>query len=356
MKGWAKAIVGLVVTAVALWWALRDATFSEIWASMREADLPLLLASTFVATFGFLIRAMRWKVLLTPVAEGTSLRSRFAGVAIGFMGNNILVARAGEFARPYALSRIENVTMSAAFGTLVVERFLDGVMLLAFLIIPVLLPSFPAPEALTTGTGAIILKGGIAGVVVVLAALVFMAAMPLRFVRMAEWGARFLPRALARRIVDALEAFLDAMAIMRDPRLLGLAFLWTAAFWTWHAGSFWLGMMAFGIDAGFVAAIFTEAVVGFAVALPAAPGFLGTFQLGSDFALQTVYGAGAGPSLAFAFGYWFAGWVPITAIGLWYAWKLGLSLSQVSHAEDRVEEEVEREHPHAREALDRKPR
>jgi hypothetical protein len=101
-------------------------------------------------------------------------------------------------------------------------------------------------------------------------------------------------------------------------------------------------MLAFGIDTGFVSAIFTEAVVGFGVALPAAPGFFGTFHFSANVALSDIYGVPEAQSLAFAFGYHFGGWVPITAIGLWYAWRLGLSLGEMSSAEERVEEEVER--------------
>ncbi|MGY8798086.1 MAG: lysylphosphatidylglycerol synthase transmembrane domain-containing protein [Longimicrobiales bacterium] len=351
MKHWGKALFGGGVTVVALWWALHDVPVADVGESMRGADLTLLAAATFVATFGFLIRALRWRFLLTPVAPDTTLRSRFGSVSIGFMGNNILPARAGEFARPYALSKMEPVSMSAAFGTLVVERFLDGIMLLVFLVIPVLTPGFPSSEALTSGTGALVFKGGIAGVIVVLLALVFMAAMPSRFVRVAEYCARFLPRRIAGPLVDALESFLDAMAIMRDPKLLTYAMVWTAIFWTWHGLSFWLGMMAFGIDTGFVSAIFTEAVVGFAVAVPAAPGFLGTFQVGADFALGTVYGVDAGDSLAFGFGYWAAGWFPITAIGLYYAWSIGMSFGDMGAAEERVEDVVELEDPHATEIL-----
>ncbi len=351
MKHWGKALVGGVVTVVALWWVLKDVPLADVWGAMREGDLWLLSAAIFVATFGFFIRALRWNVLLAPVAPDTSVRSRFAGVSIGFMANNILPARAGEFARPFALSRMESVTMSAAFGTLVVERFLDGVMLLLFLVIPVLTPGFPATEALSTGTGGVLLKGGVVGVVVVLVALMAMAAFPTQFVRAAEKAAVKLPRPLARRVVDSLESFLASMAIMRDPKLLGLAFAWTAFFWTWHGLSFWLGMLAFGIDTGLVSAFFTEAAVGFAVALPAAPGFIGTFQLGSDFALGTIYGVDAAQSLAFAFGYWAAGWIPITAIGLYYAWSIGLSLGEIGEAEERVEDAVEEEHPHTKDLL-----
>ncbi|HUF76483.1 MAG TPA: lysylphosphatidylglycerol synthase transmembrane domain-containing protein [Longimicrobiales bacterium] len=344
-RHWGKALVGLVVTGLALWWALKDVTFSDVWANIRVGNWWLLLASVTVATSGFVIRAMRWKVLLARVKPDTKLRSRVAGVSIGFMANNLLPARVGEFARAYAFSRLEPVSASAAFGTLVVERFMDGVVLLLFLVVPIFTPGFPTGGALSTGAGAVLLRGGVAAVMVVLLALVVMAVWPRTFVRSAEWVAGFLPPSIARPVVGGLEAFLGSVAIMRDPRLLTLGFAWSFFFWSFHAVSFWLGMLAFGIDTGLVSAIFTEAVVGFGVALPSAPGFFGTFHFAANLALSDVYGVPEAQSLAFAFGYHFGGWIPITVIGLWYAWKLGISLDDVGAAEEQVEKAIEREVP-----------
>ena len=83
MKHWGKALFGLLVTVLLLWWALADVAFSEVWDNMRRGNLWLLFASVSVATFGFFIRALRWKVLLAHVKADTALRSRFAGVSIG---------------------------------------------------------------------------------------------------------------------------------------------------------------------------------------------------------------------------------------------------------------------------------
>lgn len=346
-RHWGKALVGIFVTGIALWWTLRDVTFSEVWANIRVANLWLLLAAVFVATSGFVIRALRWKILLTTVKPDTKLRSRIAGVAIGFMANNVLPARVGEFARAYAFSRLEPVSASAAFGTLVVERFMDGVVLLLFLVLPLFSAGFPTGGAFSTGAGGALLRAGVGAVAVVLLALVVMAVWPRAFVRGAERVARLLPSPVARPIVGGLESFLKSVAIMRDPKLLALGFAWSFFFWTWHGVSFWLGMLAFDIDTGFVSAIFTEAVVGFGVALPSAPGFFGTFHFAANVALSDVYGVPEAQSLAFAFGYHFGGWIPITAIGLWYAWKLGISIGDVGAAEERVETEIEREVPEA---------
>ena len=349
MKHWGKALAGILITVVALWWALAGVAFADVWANIRMGNPWLLLASVAVATLGFFLRALRWKILLAPVKPDTKLSSRFAGVSIGFMANNILPARVGEFARAYAFSRLEPVTASAAFGSLVVERFMDGVVLLLFLVLPIFAPGFPS-GAMSSGTGAVVLRAGIVLVTAVLVALVIMAVWPKAFVRAAHWAARFVPKSMSTPVLSGLDAFLGSLAIMRDPKLLAMGFAWTLAFWTWHGVSFWLGMLAFGIDTGFVSAIFTEAVVGFGVALPSAPGFFGTFHFAANVALSDVYGVSQAQSLAFAFGYHFGGWIPITLIGLWYAWKLGFSLGDVGAAEEIVEEEVGKAEREARPA------
>ncbi len=344
-RHWGKALVGLLITVLLLWWTLADVALAEVWANIRVGNMWLLTLAVVVGTLGFVIRAIRWKVLLAPVKPDTTLRSRFAGVSIGFMANNILPARVGEFARAYAFSRLEPVSASAAFGSLVVERFMDGVVLLLFLVLPVFLPGFPTGGALSSGAGGTLLRAGVIAVVIVLGILVVMAVWPHAFVRVTERLARFLPRSIERPLMDGLEAFLGSVAIMRDPKLLTIGFAWSFLFWAWHGVSFWLAMLAFGIDTGFVSAIFTEAVVGFGVALPSAPGFFGTFHFAANLALSDVYGVPEAQSLAFAFGFHFGGFIPITVIGLWYAWALDISLGDVGAAEEKVETEIEAQAP-----------
>ena len=354
MKIDGKAIIGIAVTAFLLWYILRDVPFVDVWANLRGVHWGLLLASIAVATAGFLIRALRWRVLLEPVLPRSSLRNRFAAVNIGFMANNLLPARIGEFARTYALSRVEPIPMSAALGSLVVERVLDALVLLAILLGAMASPAFPDSAGLGDGPLATALDAVVLGVFALIAVLGALIAFPRATVALAERAAVRLPTGFARPVVDALEAFLGSLAVLRSPRLLGLALLWSLGFWLWHGLSFWLGMLAFDIHAGPVAAYFTEAVVGFVVATPAAPGFFGTFHFGAGWALS-VFGVPDARALAFAFGYHLGGFIPVTVIGLYYAGRIGLSMGDVRASEVRVEEAVELEHPGAAGTLPRAP-
>ena len=103
MKHPGKAAFGIFLTVFLLWFVMKDVDFADVIANIAKGDVLLLSASVLVATFGFVIRAMRWRILLLPVLPESQMQSRFASVSIGFMANNILPARIGEFARPYAL-------------------------------------------------------------------------------------------------------------------------------------------------------------------------------------------------------------------------------------------------------------
>ena len=339
-----KAVVGIGVSAFFIWWVLRGEDPGQIVEQISRANPWYFLASILVGTAGYFIRALRWNVLLQPVSPDTRLRSRFAAICIGFAVNNVFPARLGELARPLALSRAEPVTVSGAFGSLVVERFLDSIVLVTLFLVPMALPSFPGAEDFLAGAVGAILKATFVMLAIFLVGLIALLVFPEPLVRLAEKLCGRLPGPVGEKLVGALESFLHALKVVRHPRLLTEAIVWSYGFWLWHGWSFWLGLKAFGIDLGFEAALFTTAVVGFAVAIPAAPGFFGTFQLGADLALNGVYGAAAPATLAFAFGYHLGGFFPVTIIGFYYAWRMGFSVSDV-RASAALQHAVEAEAP-----------
>ena len=72
---------------------------------LHEADIPLLILCAVAATSIFPVRAIRWRVILDPVAPKLPFGPLWRSVAIGMMVNNVVPARAGELARAYALTR-----------------------------------------------------------------------------------------------------------------------------------------------------------------------------------------------------------------------------------------------------------
>lgn len=136
---------------------------------------------------------------------------------------------------------------------------------------------------------------------------------------------------------------LDGLKVLQSPSLLLTSIVWSVGIWLFQSLSFWVAFLAFGIDVGYEVALFVNGTVALAVAVPAAPGFVGTFQLGVTGGLG-VYGVAEASALAMSLAFHIGGWIPVTLVGLYYAGQLGLSLRDVGQSEGRVEAAVEANH------------
>lgn len=339
-----RALLGVALSIVLLYFAFRDVDFLEVAAEIAMAQPLLFLAATFVATVVFPIRAFRWRPLLRPVAR-TGFRNRFAATSIGFMANNLLPARIGEFARAFALTRTEPVSLSASFGSLVVERLFDGLAMVGLMVVALTLPGFPEIGEIggrDVGAYARFVLAVFFGLALLAGLVVLRPAASMRVVEAV--AGRALPESFRRPVVDALTAFLDGLSALREPLLLMEVAAWSIALWAVNAVSFWLAFLAFDIHVPFSAALFLQGIIGLAVAVPSAPGFFGVWEYAARQGLVTLWGVEVTKAVGFAVGFHIAGFVPITLIGLYYAWRMGISWRDVETSEEVVETAVEREH------------
>lgn len=342
-----KAVLGLVVTVALLVWVFRDVSAAEILDRVRRSHPGWLAGAVVAATFVFVPRAARWQVLLLPRHPSVPFRSRFGAVCIGFMVNNVLPARLGEFARAYSLSRIEPVSMSAAFGSLVVERVFDGFVLAGLLALVLAGPGTPMGG---TGSG----EGLVRNIALVAAALFTAAAVvlallvrhPDTFLRWFERTlGRVLPPHLTERGTEVLASFTEGLGALHDLRVFLRATVWTIAVWLILAASIWCGLRAFDIDApGFTGAVFVQAVIGFSVAIPSSPGFFGPFEAAARLSLG-LYAIDPATIVAFAGTYHVLTFIPVTLMGLWYLHRLGLRWSEMGRSEEVVEGAIESDSP-----------
>lgn len=337
-----RALIGIGISVALLWWAFHEEDPAAIWMELKTADPLLYLLAAAAATGVFWIRAWRWKSILSAAAPDTTFRSRFAAVSIGFMGNNVLPLRVGEFARAYALSRAEPVPIVASFGSLVIERLFDGIFVVLLLFVAMAMPSFPMMQ-LGDGNTYIALARGIGIMIALALGLLFLLVWkPDQAVRVCERIVdALLPDSLQRPIIDALEAFLSGVGALRNPLLVLKTSAWSLVLWIFNAVGFYIGLRAFGLDLPFTAALFLQSAVALAVSIPSGPGFFGPFEGAARFVLVDMFGGEATHALAYAIGFHIAGFIPITLIGFYYAWRLGLSLREVSDSEQVVEEQVE---------------
>jgi uncharacterized protein (TIRG00374 family) len=326
-----KGAVGIVLSAVLLWWTLRDVSLAVVWSELRRSNGWLFLLSTFLSTIIFPLRARRWQTILEPVAPNQPLGALWRATAVGMMANNVLPARAGEIARAYALTQQTKVPLSTSIASLAVDRLFDMLVLLLLAVAAFLDPAFPRDAEVAGQTIGSLAQGSVVLVTLVFAALYGLAFFPTQIVRIYEIFTRRISKTLEDRGKAVLTRFSEGLSVLKSPRRFAAVLSWTIIHWLVNALGFWYGFKAVGIELPFSAALFLQTLIAVGVALPSAPGFFGFFEKITVVGLA-IYGVGAPQATSFAIGYHILTFIPITVIGLWYFAKLGLHLKEIDEA------------------------
>lgn len=335
-------LLGVAASAFFLWVAFRGISPSTVWGHIRAADPILLTLAILNHTAGIHIRALRWRYLLEPVTtREISYRSRVSATGIGLAANNLIPLRVGEFARVLVLARQTATPIPIVMGTLVLERLLDGLVQVGAIFIVMSLPGFPDSSALdgfdprSAARTVLIIAGAIGSL------LGLLALFPTRSVRLARAAITVLPAGWRRPLADSLRAFLRGMGVLRSPRHLILSIVSAIGQWCFLGFGFYLGFLAFGIDnVGYSGAMFFQALIGFAVAVPSTPGFFGPWEAASRYTLA-FWGVAEDRAVSFAVAFHAGTYVLMTGLGMYYLWRLGLRWKDLRRSTEAVERSVE---------------
>jgi uncharacterized protein (TIRG00374 family) len=329
-----RTALGFLISAVLVWWLVTSSgiNWREAWIHIRRANIPLLILSSAASTVIFAIRAPRWRVILPPTDPPIAFQPLWRAITIGQMVTNTLPLRAGEFARAYALSRMERrVAFTTALASVVVDRVFDAIILLLLLVVAMVAPAFPAGAHVgNTPVDRLVIIPAI-GVVIGLSGLFAIVFKPELMISTFRRVAHRVIPALEERGASALDRFAHGLSVLRSPRRFALVLWWTLLHWLVCGLSFWLCFEAIGVQVPLTATLFALAVIAMGVAIPSTPGFVGVFEA-SALAALTVYGVPGDLAGAWAVVYHVISWLPVTAFGLVYFLRLGLSLTEIRNA------------------------
>jgi uncharacterized protein (TIRG00374 family) len=326
LKRW-QLWLGLLISAVFLWSALRGLRLREVWQEMVAADYIWLLPSVATYFVAVWARTWRWDYMLRPLKQ-IPVRRLFPVVVIGYMGNNVYPFRAGEVLRSFVLQRQEDVPMSASLATVIVERVFDGLVMLLFVFIA--LPFAPTPGE---GTRSLVI---IASIGFFLALILFfaLAAMPERTLRLVTWLTTWpitLSDSTQERVVGLAQRFLFGLESLRHFRNVLMIFLTSVVIWLLETVKYWFVMQAFPFEVSFFALMLMNGVVNLFTTLPSAPGYVGTFDTPG---IAVLVGYGVVPQIATAYTLVLhaALWLPVTLLGVVYMARAGLGWSVFGQA------------------------
>ena len=314
------AVSAVIIVVIAF--TLRG-EWGKVGESLRGFDPRVLGPAVLLYLCGFALRAVRWQCMLAPLKR-IGFNSSIVVVMIGFMANNILPLRIGEFVRAWALKRREGVSGSAAFATIVVERVYDGLTLVGLFVF-VLIFSAASPEVKRYAA---------------LSAPVFLAAygMLLYAAFHEERASRFLkrlsglaPRAARARLEALVDAFIPGLRFLSSWRSQATVVALSLATWLMEGCVFWIVMRGFAMEAPFHAAFFTLVIVNIAIMVPAGPGYLGTFEAAAVVALAP-FRVPDSAAVSYILVVHLLQYVSVTVLGLWFMNASGWSLREIEEA------------------------
>lgn len=322
MKRW-QFWVGLALSAGFLYLALRGLGIRDIWEPLKSARYWWLLPGVGVYFIGVWVRSWRWHYLLRPV-KSVSTPKIFPIVAIGYMGNNIYPARAGEILRAVVLKRKEDISISASLATIVVERVFDGVVMLGFVFL-----NLPELATLTGTSGFIgniqtLALWGSAAFIGVLAVFLAAAMFPVQAEKVIKKLIQILlPEKFRVKVTDIVLRFLNGLESLRSPKEAIMVLLTSIVIWLLETGKYWLVMHAFDFQVSFFALMLMNGIVNLATTIPSAPGYVGTFDA-PGIAVLTAYGVDQGVAAGYTLVLHAALWLPITLLGAYYMMREGI--------------------------------
>jgi uncharacterized protein (TIRG00374 family) len=325
--------LGPALSAAFLWIALRNVDLGQSWATLRRLDPAFLAIPVVLALLNFLVRAWRWQ-LLFPASSRPGLGAAFRAFTISIAANNLLPGRAGDLARCVLIGkRVSLSDTTVAAGTLVVEKLLDGLAVLA--VVACALRLLASEEWLR--------QLAIVSAFVFGGALVFVLLLRWR----TDWVTGLLHRAASRRtfpgaarLAGLVDSFAHGITAVTSPSILFVVCLLTAAIWATEAALFYVFGRSLGISLAADGSLIAAAILGLGLMVPAAPGALGTYEFFGSAAVRLV---GVAPAPALALVLLLHAWVLVfnTAVGLLAMAVGGVGLSALRRQSQTVPEELD---------------
>lgn len=282
-----RAVLGIGISVIASWLVLRSVDLAAAAAILRTAD-PMWVGFMFVTVFlDVASRGGRWRVLLAPIAT-LPYRRVLGYTYIGYLANNVLPARLGELVRSHQLGEKEGVPSATVLGTVVVERVVDTVVVVAIAALSVLVLSIRGVM-----TSAVLLGFAFAALLVIGLGLGVAAHRLPGAERVAAYVVRW------PRLVALGRMLREGLAVVAHPRTVLGALLFSAIAWTASILTFLAAGQAVGIELTLAQGALLSSGVALATIVPSGPGYVGTFEL-TAVSICALFGIERDPAFAMA--------------------------------------------------------
>ncbi len=347
MRKYLKFIVLVLLAVFIFWFFFRNLDWAQVAVSLREANPWYLAAATVVISVGYMLRAIRWQVLLEPITK-SNLKELFATTTVGFAAI-FFVGRTGEIVRPMWLPmRDRRVKPSAALVTIFVERVFDLASLICFFSIGLIWfksrPGHEAEFASIKLAGNILLACAFAGVVGLVVYHRYSPPIIEFFERLTD--KRFIPRRIRGLFLSLMRQMATSLNILKSATEIFWASFWTTALWVSILIPTWLVLLAFGLQLSFLDAVFVMGVASMGSLVPTPGGAAGAFHAATAGSLIFL-NVDRDQALAVSIVMHLVYFAPALVFGLYYLFHGDISIGRFRSllSSENAEREIETDSP-----------
>lgn len=309
-------IIGLLVSIVTLWLALKGTDIRQIGNILMTIEPLTLIPIILAYTLHFMLKAHRWQILLRPIAQ-LGFWQAWHPMVIGYFANNILPAHLGEFVRMYLGARFFSLKSTQVLSSLILERLFD------FLVVLTIMGSALYAGAMLP---PLMHTAGLVTLVIALGGLIFSLLLGTHLKLISSAVRRlifFLPQRLKEMIVQQLQSIASGVQAVARPSLLSGIILSSILQWALVGAMLIFTFEAVGLELPLSAAFITLVATVFAVSLPSSPGFFGPLQLAFVLVLSP-YGVDEANAIAASIVFHLIMWVYVNIVGIISMWRMGL--------------------------------
>jgi uncharacterized protein (TIRG00374 family) len=262
-------IVALALAAALLYYSLRGIDWRRVWEILRGARPAAVVLAWATISLVVFLRSLRWRVLLSA-GKPVSVPLAFWATTAGYLGNNLLPARAGELVRTLMIGRRTGMSTAFVLTTALSERVADAIAVIA--ISAAVLLAMPNPPGWLAGAARPFAIAGLCGA----AAIAFLPAFEALYFRILKRVP--VPPALREKLEGVLGHAIQGIRSFHDRRRLARFAALTAVIWTIDAVIAVICAAALGLDMPVPVAFLLVASLGLGSALPSTPGYVGIYQ------------------------------------------------------------------------------
>jgi uncharacterized protein (TIRG00374 family) len=334
-----RYLAGAAVSIFFLYIAVRELNFPDLWEALIHAKYLWVIPGvlSYLAAFGF--RTLRW-MLLIQHGKKVKYKDLVPTMAVGRAANNILPWRLGEGVRVFLLRSRNGVPMSFGFGTLIVERTSDGIVMLIYILIAMAIGGLP--------DNVVIRDLYTYGVIIFSLGLILIYVM-LLFPKLARWlidtaGRIIIPKRFREWYGNVTANFVQGLAALKDPWTATLILVTALMVWNCELGIYRLIMNCFDFGVDLHQLLLFSAAANLGTSLPSGAANIGTFDTPGFLVLTQL--SGINPNIAASYMLILHGllWLTETGLGIIFLPKMGMSWKELGEKSQKAAESEDTSH------------